>query len=130
MPTPLPTACRSGSPLDPQCSAENVRLAEDAKFYVIVDAATLLRHADLIEHASVTNVIVPGLVFHAVRSGNTSVFLRLKEMLRSSTKHFYFFSNEHCKVSSPSRCQIAAHAPSGYLLTKCSSPFKSRGVLS
>ena len=101
--------CRSGSPLDAQCSAENVRLAEDAERYVIVDAATLLRHADLIEHVSVTNVIVPGVVFHAVRGANTSVFLRLKEMLRSSTKHFYYFSNEHCKVGPTQTAACARH---------------------
>jgi hypothetical protein len=80
------------------CSDDNAKLSGDVPFYTIPTAGAMLQQPDLIEHSDVTDVIVLGSVFNEVRSKNTSVGLRLKEMLRSSQKRFFFFSNEHCKV--------------------------------
>jgi hypothetical protein len=90
--------CRSGSSLDPECSSESVTLSTDAKCYLIVDTHTVLQQADFLDHPSVTDVIVLSSVFQEVQHKNTGVFLRLKQMLASTTKHFYYFSNEHCQV--------------------------------
>lgn len=73
-------------------------LSTDAKCYLIVDTHIVLQQADFLEHPSVTDVIVLSTVFQEIRHKNTGVFLRLKQMLASTTKHFYYFSNEHCKV--------------------------------
>jgi hypothetical protein len=81
------------------CSKDNAKLSSDAAFYTIPTAGAVLQQPDLLEHSDVTDVVVLGSVFNEVRSKNTSVGLRLKEMLNSSHKRFYFFSNEHCKVT-------------------------------
>ena len=92
--------CRSGTPLDPACDAENATLGGDAQAYLIVDTDVVLQQTDFLEHESVQDVIILSTVFHEVHKKNTSVFLRLKQMLRAGSKRFFYFSNEHCQVRS------------------------------
>ena len=92
--------CRSGTPLDPACDAENATLGGDTKAYLIVDTDVVLQQTDFLEHESVQDVIILSTVFHEVHKKNTSVFLRLKQMLRTGAKRFFYFSNEHCQVKS------------------------------
>lgn len=80
------------------CSEANAKLSAGAQFYTIPNAAAMLQQLDLIEHEDVTDVVVLGSVYNEVRGTNTSVAVRLQEILRRGDKRFYFFSNEHCKV--------------------------------
>lgn len=62
----------------------------------------VLHQTDFLEDASITNVVILGTVYQEVHHKNSSVFLRLKNLLRNEAKRFYYFSNEHHKVlSSP-----------------------------
>jgi PIN domain len=85
-------------PADPLCKPDAATLAADAPHYLIVDTNVVLHQPDFLEHASVTDVVILSTVYQEVQARNTSVFLRLRELLRRDGKRFYFFSNEHHKV--------------------------------
>eukprot|EP00892_Ulva_mutabilis_P007742 jgi/Ulvmu1/533/UM001_0541.1 len=87
----------SGSELDPLCKPENAKLSAAADHYLIVDTNVVLHQTDFLEHASITDVVILGTVYQEVHHKNSSVFLRLKNLLRSEAKRFYYFSNEHHK---------------------------------
>lgn len=52
---------------------------------------------DFLEHAAVTDVVVPAIVLEEVRARNQSVFQRLKALTTSDLKRFYVFANENHK---------------------------------
>lgn len=52
---------------------------------------------DFLEHAAVTDVVVPAIVLEEVRARNQSVFQRLKALTASDFKRFYVFANENHK---------------------------------
>jgi len=72
-PTPNP---RSGSPLDPECPPEAVKLAADAAAYLVIDTNVALHQLDFLEHPAVTDVIVTKTVLEEVRL-IMPLFLRL-----------------------------------------------------
>lgn len=90
--------CRSGSELDPSCKPENAKLSAGADHYLIVDTNIVLHQTDFLEHSAITDVIILSTVYQEVHHKNSSVFLRLKNLLRNEAKRFYYFSNEHHKV--------------------------------
>lgn len=87
----------SGSPLDPQCGPENVKLSADANHYLVVDTNVVLHQLDFLEHKSICDVIILSTVLQEVRSRNSSAYTRLQELLRNSSKRFFYFSNEYHK---------------------------------
>lgn len=89
--------CRSGSPLDPECSPEAVTLGEDAARYLIVDTDTVLQQTDFLEHPTITDVILLTTVMQEVKARNMSVALRINKVLDNPSKRFFLFSNEFCQ---------------------------------
>lgn len=94
----------SGSPLDPACPQEHHKLSLSASTYLVIDTNIVLHQIDLLEHASVTNIIVPSVVLEEVRARNKSVYDRLRNIIDQSNKSdnnnnnnkvFYVFANEH-----------------------------------
>ena len=84
--------------MDPKCKPENAKLSSEADHFLIVDTNVVLHQTDFLEHSSITDVIILGTVFQEVHHKNSSVFLRLKNLLQNDAKRFYYFSNEHHKV--------------------------------
>lgn len=54
---------------------------------------------DLLEHAALTDVVVPAVVLEEVRARNQSVFQRLKALTTNDAKRFYVFANENHKYA-------------------------------
>lgn len=50
---------------------------------------------DLLEHAAVTDVIVPSVVLEEVKARNASVYQRLRQLAAAGAKRFFVFANEH-----------------------------------
>lgn len=63
-----PQSLRSGSPLDPECPPEAVKLAADAAAYLVIDTNVALHQLDFLEHPAVTDVIVTKTVLEEVGS--------------------------------------------------------------
>lgn len=84
--------------MDPACKPENAKLSAGADHYLIVDTNIVLHQTDFLEHSAITDVIILSTVYQEVQHKNSSVFLRLKNLLRNESKRFYYFSNEHHKV--------------------------------
>lgn len=71
---------------------------------------------DFLEHPSVTDVIVMGVVMEEVRHRNSSVYQRLRALTLSATKRFFVFSNEHHRCScTPHPCML--ETPQGFKST-------------
>ncbi|KAL6771469.1 hypothetical protein ACKKBG_A26505 [Auxenochlorella protothecoides x Auxenochlorella symbiontica] len=87
----------SGSPLDPECDPASFKLSPDAQRYIVLDTNVALHQMDFLEHAAVTDVVVPAIVLEEVRARNQSVFQRLKALTASDFKRFYVFANENHK---------------------------------
>jgi hypothetical protein len=68
----------------------------------------LLHQADFLEHPSIQDVVILSTVYQEVNHKNSSVFSRLKDMLRSKEKRFYYFSNEFHKVCTQNVPQASA----------------------
>lgn len=95
--------CRCGSPLDAACKdPANHVLSKDADHYLVVDTNVVLHQADFLEHPSVMDVVILSTVYKEVQHKNSSIFLRLKNLLKNGQKRFYYFSNEFHKVGSHS----------------------------
>jgi exosome complex exonuclease DIS3/RRP44 len=104
-------ACRCGSPLDPACkNPDNHVLSKDADHYLMVDTNVVLHQADFLEHESVTDVVILSTVYREVQHKNSSIFLRLKNLLKNNQKRFFYFSNEFHKVHSPAVPAARTHA--------------------
>jgi exosome complex exonuclease DIS3/RRP44 len=50
---------------------------------------------DLLEHAAVTDVVIPSVVLEEVKKRNSSVYQRLRGLCASDAKRFFVFANEH-----------------------------------
>ena len=50
---------------------------------------------DFLEHESVNDVIIMGVVLEEVRHRNSSIYQRLRALTASPTKRFFVFGNEH-----------------------------------
>lgn len=85
----------SGSPLDPDCPAESVKLSGEAAHYLIVDTNVALHQMDLLEHPAVRDVVVPSVVLEEVKARNAAAYQRLRQLCAAPDKRFYVFANEH-----------------------------------
>ncbi|KAL4433106.1 hypothetical protein ABPG77_006533 [Micractinium sp. CCAP 211/92] len=85
----------SGSPLDPACPPEACKLSGEAPHYLLVDTNVALHQMDLLEHAAVTDVIVPSVVLEEVKARNASAYQRLRQLAAADAKRFFVFANEH-----------------------------------
>ena len=61
----------------------------------------MLHQTDFLEHEAVHDVIILSTVLQEARHKNSSVYTRLRELMRNTNKRFYYFSNEHHQVSLP-----------------------------
>jgi exosome complex exonuclease DIS3/RRP44 len=92
--------------LDPACNnQDNHVLSKDADHYLIVDTNVVLHQPDFLEHPTILDVVILSTVYKEVQHKNSSIFLRLKNLLKNSQKRFYYFSNEFHKV--PSSCKLS-----------------------
>lgn len=73
-------------------------LSNDADHVLIVDTNVVLHRTDFLEHESIKDVVILNTVYREVQHKNSSVFLRLKNLLKNTEKRFYYFSNEYHKV--------------------------------
>ncbi|KAL4428262.1 hypothetical protein ABPG75_002351 [Micractinium tetrahymenae] len=85
----------SGTPLDPECPPEACKLSGEAPHYLLVDTNVALHQMDLLEHAAVSDVIVPSVVLEEVKARNASVYQRLRQLAAADAKRFFVFANEH-----------------------------------
>lgn len=105
-------------------------LSKDADHYLIVDTNVVLHQADFLEHPSIMDVVILSTVYKEVQHKNSSTFLRLKNLLRSKHKRFYYFSNEFHKVCLPA----VAHSFANHIVcVRCapavvSQPFTAKGT--
>ena len=77
-----------------------------------------LSHAlqmDFLEHESVNDVIIMGVVLEEVRHRNSSIYQRLRALTASPTKRFFVFGNEHHR-SFCSACLSASFASLNFCL--------------
>jgi PIN domain len=94
--------------LDPACkNPDNHVLSKDADHYLIVDTNVVLRQPDFLEHPTIMDVVILSTVYKEVHHKNSSIFLRLKNLLKNNEKRFYYFSNEFHKVHLPI-CKLRA----------------------
>ncbi|DBA70092.1 TPA: hypothetical protein ACH3X2_012255 [Trebouxia sp. C0005] len=87
----------SGSPLDPECDQDAVKLSASAPHYLIVDTNIVLQQMDFLEHQAVTDVIIMSVVLEEVKHRNQSIYQRLRTLCASDTKRFFVFANENHK---------------------------------
>ena len=50
---------------------------------------------DVLEHASVSDVVIPGVVLEEVKARNASTYARLRGLAANEAKRFFVFANEH-----------------------------------
>ncbi len=70
---------------------------------------------DLLEHAAVTDVIVPSVVLEEVKARNASAYQRLRQLAAADAKRFFVFANEHHRQAAwrrllLCRCRLGASA--------------------
>jgi exosome complex exonuclease DIS3/RRP44 len=87
----------SGSPLDAAVPPAEARLAADAARYLIVDANVALHQMDLLEHAVVSDVVVPSTVLAEVKARSAAAHARLRALTAAPARRFFVFANEHCR---------------------------------
>eukprot|EP00887_Chlorella_sp_A99_P004969 scaffold4.g4969.t1 len=85
----------SGTSLDPQCDPSAHKLSPDAAAYLVIDTNIALHQMDLLEHANLTDVVVPSVVLEEVKARNSSAYQRLRQLVAAAPKRFFVFANEH-----------------------------------
>lgn len=63
--------------------------------YLVVDTNVVLHQLDLLEHASVANVVLPSVALEEARKRNHAAYTRARAIASTSDRHFYVFANEN-----------------------------------
>ncbi|CAH1763197.1 9467_t:CDS:10 [Entrophospora sp. SA101] len=63
--------------------------------FIIPDTNVFMRQIDIIGHEAIKNVIILQTVYEELRNLNSSIFNRLKELIKIPERCFFVFSNEH-----------------------------------
>ncbi|KAK4310588.1 hypothetical protein Pmani_017844 [Petrolisthes manimaculis] len=63
--------------------------------HLMIDTNVALHQIDVLCDDSITDVIIPQTVIQEVKHRSLPIYKRLRDLIESSTKRFYVFSNEH-----------------------------------
>ncbi|MPC15533.1 Exosome complex exonuclease RRP44 [Portunus trituberculatus] len=63
--------------------------------FIMIDTNVALHQIDVLCDDSITNVIVPQTVVGEVRHRSLPIYKRLRDLIETSSKKFYVFTNEH-----------------------------------
>eukprot|EP01134_Creolimax_fragrantissima_P000116 CFRG0116T1 len=63
--------------------------------YILPDTNVVLHQIDVMEHASISNMIILQTVLDEVKNQNSAVYTRLRTLIADVDKHTYVFTNEH-----------------------------------
>ncbi|XP_076065936.1 exosome complex exonuclease RRP44-like protein Dis3 [Oratosquilla oratoria] len=62
---------------------------------LFIDTNVALHQIDVLSHEAIKNVVVPQTVIEEVKHRSLPVYKRLRDLIETSSKHFYVFTNEH-----------------------------------
>ncbi|KAI9098207.1 hypothetical protein DFS34DRAFT_102905 [Phlyctochytrium arcticum] len=65
--------------------------------FVIPDTNVLYHQMDVLEHKSITDVIILQTVLEELRHRSPPMYVRARSLISDADKRFYVFSNEHCR---------------------------------
>ncbi|MCL4130362.1 UNVERIFIED_CONTAM: hypothetical protein GTU68_040344, partial [Idotea baltica] len=63
--------------------------------HLVIDSNVAIHQIDLLSQDAITNVIIPQTVMHEVKHHSLAIYKRLRDLIETSAKHFYVFTNEH-----------------------------------
>ncbi|KAK7024218.1 exosome catalytic subunit dis3 [Halocaridina rubra] len=80
-------------PLDVLTTSDSSLVKEP--HHLIIDTNVALHQADVLAHDSITNIVIPQTVIQEVRHRSLPIYKRLRDLIDTSSKKFYVFTNEH-----------------------------------
>lgn len=63
--------------------------------HLIIDTNVALHQIDVLAHDSMTNIIIPQTTMGEIKHRSLPVYKRLRDLIETSQKKFYVFTNEH-----------------------------------
>ncbi|XP_069960706.1 exosome complex exonuclease RRP44-like [Cherax quadricarinatus] len=86
--------CKAEQPVLEMVNSSNSTLVPLAHF-ILIDTNVALHQIDVLCDDSITNVIVPQTVIGEVKHRSLPIYKRLRDLVETSSKKFYVFTNEH-----------------------------------
>ncbi|XP_068223544.1 exosome complex exonuclease RRP44-like [Palaemon carinicauda] len=80
-------------PLDMLTTSDSTLVREP--HHLLIDTNVALHQIDVLSHDSITNVIILQTVITEVKHRSLPVYKRLRDLIDTSSKKFYVFTNEH-----------------------------------